>query len=609
MKIERGRPLAPICCCVLPCTVAASTDRGASRGCDLTAEEIGQDRPTGDDVPTWHRAIALLAVISILIGTRLIWTDSVALSPAITLVFMACYGGVLVLAILALVAATGRVMLGVDAAILVLAIVHVLAAYVVHPLPGDEGALTARAASSLLGGQHVYGVAYPEVFTQPGVGLTKTMDGGGDYTYAYPPLAAILTALTMKVVPVLGDYPNLAATAMTTGALIAGAVLLWLLLPRGWQSAATTVMLGYPLLPPYAALGYPAVVAMALLIPVVVAWPTTGAGGRIGRGGVVRAILLGTACAAHQLAWFLVPFLLVGVFAVRRAELPARRALLVVGAFAGLAAAAFLALNLYFIVRDREQWLVGILTPMIQHAVPHGQGLIDISYYLVQGSGALDFYSYATLLFAAALLVASVVFIRTLGPALTVLPWAVFYLSIRSQDGYYLLMTPLWLAAAVTVARGMFATAWQPRLPRLSTSRRRVAAGGLLFVPTVLCLAVAIGTPAPLRMQILSADAHAANNRGVWRLQVRVENQSRNGLVPNFAVSANQSMSGYWRKQDGPPVLAPNQTATYTLVAANPRGYNPGAYGFWKLRAVTDRPQTLSTVAIPTSPAARVASP
>jgi hypothetical protein len=362
------------------------------------------------------------------------------------------------------------------------------------------------------------------------------------------------------------------------------------------------VTLGYPLLPTYAWLGYPAVIAMALLIAVVVRWPATGEGGRLGRGGAVRAILLGAACAAHQLGWFIAPFLLVGMYAVRRGELPVRSALRVVATFAVIAGVTLLALNAPFVLRDGRAWLTGILTPMLQHAVPHGQGLIGISYYLTGGSGALDFYSYATVLFAVAALVASILFVRTLGPALTVIPWIAFYLSIRSQDGYYLLMTPLWLAAVATVSGTAFAAAWEPRLPALRGSARRLAIGGLLFAPALLCVGIAAATAAPFRMQIVSADAHGSGVRGLWRLQVVVENVSRDPLVPFFAVSTNQSMSAYWQRQSGPATLEPHQTATYTLVAANRKGYNPGTRDFFKLRAVTDHPQTLSSVTIPVPP-------
>ncbi|MFL5681230.1 MAG: hypothetical protein ACJ77B_11590 [Chloroflexota bacterium] len=573
--------------------------RGVAR---VTAEDIPVGTPAADTVPMWHRGMALLAVVSMLIGTRQVWTDAVTVSPVLTLVHSATYGAILVLAVLALVVPSLRAMVLVDAAILVLGVVHVIAGYAVHPLPGDEGALTAQAAKAILGGEHIYGVPWPEVFHQPGVGLTKTMDGGADLTYAYPPLAPVLTAAAMRVVPILHAYPNLAATAVTTGALIAGAIALWLLLPVGWRSAGTAITLGYPLLPTYAWLGYPAVITVALLIPVVVRWPATGAGGNLRRFGVARAILLGAACAAHQLGWFIAPFLLVGLFAVRRGELSARSALLVVARFAAIAALTFLALNAVFAVHDGTAWLGGIFTPMLQHAVPHGQGLIGISYYLTGASGALDFYSYATLLFALAALVASILFMRSLGPALTVIPWLTFYLSVRSQDGYYLLMTPLWLAAVATVPRTAFAEAWQPRPGVLQGQRTRLATGGLVFAPALLCLGIAVSTAAPFRMQIVSADAHGAGVRGLWRLTVVVENVSGRPLVPHFAVSTNQSMSAYWRQQAGPKTLAPQQRATYTLVAANPKGYNPGSRDFFKLRAVTDHPQTLSSVTIPVPP-------
>src|SRR4029078_10754500 len=106
-----------------------------------------------------------------------------------------------------------------------------------------------------------------------------------------------------------------------------------------------------------------------------------------------------------------------------------------------------------------------------QPAVPAGQGLIDISFYLTDGSAALDLYSDAALLLGAGLLVASALWMRRLGPPITVLPWFVFYLSVRSQDGYFLLMTPLWLAAAATVPPSAVAGAPHPPLallPQLS---------------------------------------------------------------------------------------------------------------------------------------------
>lgn len=179
----------------------------------------------------------------------------------------------------------------------------------------------------------------------------------------------------------------------------------------------------------------------------------------------MRAGLLGAACATHQLPWFLTPFLLIGVYAVRRGELPARAALGVVARFTAIAAVVALTANAYFIVQGPRAWLAYLALPFTQHGVPHGQGVMGLSYYFSEGSSRLDFYSYGSMLLAAALLALFTLFVRRLGPAAVVLPWCAFYLATRSQDGYYLMMTPLWVAAAATATSSSFASAWQPRLP------------------------------------------------------------------------------------------------------------------------------------------------
>ncbi len=223
--------------------------------------------------------------------------------------------------------------------------------------------------------------------------------------------------------------------------------------------------LGFGILPGYARSGYPAIVALALLIPVTVYWPTTGAGGRLGQSGVLRAVCLGAACAAQQLAWFFAPFLLIGLYAVRRGELGTRPAAAVLARFAGVAALAWATVNAYFAAQGFSDWLHGLLLPLTQKAILHGQGLMGISYYFTDGSSRLDYYSYASELLLIGLLAATLLFARRLGTALTVLPWLSFYLATRSQDGYFLMMTPLWLAAAATVPSSALAHAWQPGIP------------------------------------------------------------------------------------------------------------------------------------------------
>ena len=555
-----------------------------------------------------QRALALIATLTLFIGTRTAWTQALTASPMVMLALSGAYLAILTTAALALMVRTERALVVVEACILATACVMLVGAVAIHHKPSDEGTLVAQAARTLMGGGEIYGVAWPQLFADQAIPITKMMNGGADYTFGYPPLDVLLTAPALLVV----GFPA-AASYVTTLALLIGAIGLWLLLPLGWRSGATAVMLGFPFLPDYARLAYPAIIAMVLLIPVVVRWPSIAAGDRLSRSDILKGVCLGAACATQQLAWFVTPFLLVGLYALRRGDWPARRALRQVGSFAAIGAVTWLVIDLPFIIRDAPAWAEGLLLVLTQHAIPHGQGLIDVSFYVTDGSAALDFYSYAALLLGAGLLVATVLWVRRLGPALTVIPWLVFYLSVRSQDGYFLLMTPLWLAAAATAPPSAFANAWQPSLrrfvpPAVTGSRGgrwllgppgRVALAGVLLAPAVACATIAVTADEPLEMDIVATTAHGANDHGLWQMQVDVQNMASVPLTPHFTISTGQSITAFWHATGGPAVLAPHQRSTYELTAAVPAGYNPGVNGFFYLRALTDKPMTVSTTKIP----------
>ncbi len=289
--------------------------------------------------------------------------------------------------------------------------------------------------------------------------------------------------------------------------------------------------------------------------------------------------------------------------------------LITVGTFAGIAAAVWLAIDAPFIVRDAPAWAAGVMLVLTQHAIPHGQGLIGVSFYLTDGSGALDYYSYATLLLAIGLLALSAVWVRRLGPALTVIPWIVFFLSVRSQDGYFLMMTPLWLAAAATAPQSAFAMGWQPRFSSVVPFRgrrpsarwvrgapARIALAGAVLLPALVCATVAMASDEPLELTIVSTTSHAAYDQGLWRIDVQVHNTSRVALEPHFTISRGQGITPFWVATGGPAELAPGADATYTLTSPVADGYPPGANDYLVLRALTDRPMTVSTVSIPISP-------
>lgn len=551
--------------------------------------------------PQLHRGMTVLATVSLFIGTRSAWTAAMTSDPVVAGIISVCYAGILVCGVLALTARGRRALTRVDAGVLALAVVLVVCKYWLNHAGTDEGVLTAKAAAEILRGHPVYGQPWPWLFGTPKVGITKTMSGGADYTYGYPPLTALLAAPVHAVM-----QSTAAATLVTTGALLAGSVALWALLPAPWRPAVTALCLGFGLLPGYANAGYPAITALALLVPAVVRWPATGAGGRLGKEGALRAVCLGAACAAQQLAWFLLPFLLIGIYAVRRGELGPRPALAVLARYTGIAALTWAAINAYFAAQDFHDWLHGLLLPLTQKAILHGQGVMGISYYFTSGSSRLDYYSYGTALLLIGLLAATVLFVRRLGPALTVLPWLPFYLATRSQDGYFLMMTPLWLAAAATVPAAMVATAWQPHLPRLLNGRRgKAALAAGLMAPSLLCVAIAAASPPPLRMSVAPRFTHrphsgTAATRVITAATVTAVNTTDDRLALHFASRTGQGASNWWTVTSGPAALAPHASATYVVrpqggAHALPGGSSPHMY----LIAVTGTPMTITTARIP----------
>ncbi|WTB37726.1 hypothetical protein OG569_06875 [Streptomyces sp. NBC_00827] len=286
----------------------ADTRPSPTSGQDLTGA-------APDEAPAqWHRVLTLLADISLFIGTRAVWTQAASHHLVLAAVVSLCYASILTTGVLALVVRRRRTLARLDGCVLVTAMTLALCAYAMNHGGSDEAVLTTRAAHEFLAGHQVYGRPWPWLFGH-GVALTPTMTGGYDYTYGYPPLPLMLTAPLLWI-----GHGAAAATLVSTLALIVGAIVMWRLLPVPWRSAATLVCLGFGLLPVYGRLGYPAIVALALLVPVVVGWPRMGGGGR---GDWVRAACLGAACAAQQLPWFLAPFLLAGIYALLAAAVTA----------------------------------------------------------------------------------------------------------------------------------------------------------------------------------------------------------------------------------------------------------------------------------------------
>ncbi|MEZ0066534.1 hypothetical protein ABIA32_002546 [Streptacidiphilus sp. MAP12-20] len=564
-----------------------------------------------------NRMLTVLACASMLIGARDIWNRTIVNQQVHAFAVILYFGAILGIGVLALSVRTRRSMTLVDVSMLTVAALQCLNRFYVvtaakPPVPGvpsshvyygtDEGSLIHMAARTLLHGGHIYGTQWPQIFSLFHVGTTPLMDGGAATGLDYPPLGPVFTAVPMGLH--LSHPPaGLAATAM----LLAAAVVMFVLLPVAWRPVAVIVCFGFGWLPNYAQMGYPGCMELPFLLIAVAYWHRTGRGGRLGRVGVTQAVCLGIAACLHQLTWFLAPFLLIGLFMIRRGEMPARAAARLVLRYAAISTGVFLAINLPFILQGPRAWLEGVLTPLTQQAIPAGQGLVGISSFFTSGSGNLHLYSVAGQLLGVAMMVLLVLFPRRLGPAVTVMPWLVFYLSTRSQQDYFDLTVPLWVMAAATVSAADFDRAWHPRFGWLGSRAVRTAVVPLLLAPTAVAICAAVLTPPPLRMDVTAMSGTAGNGQLalvdlLQRVRVTVTNTSGEVVSPHFATSTGATISDYWKVLAGPATLAPHSSAVYLLKAPWGGVDTPGIKGRILLRAVTSEPMSLSSQLIGVGP-------
>jgi hypothetical protein len=594
-----------------------------------TARLLGSSPPAsardaaGRPPETWHRGLSLLAIAGLFLALGPLQASSAIAVPWRGALLTGVYGGLLALAAAVFAVRGRRALAVVDGLVLALGALRACCTFAAELGAGgrrygtDEGVLIHQAALLLAHGGDIYSPAahWPLLATAPGVGATPLMGGGYADSYGYPPLPAVLTAAAL---PFTHGLPTAAVVAF--GCQLLAAAAMFVLLPTGWRPSATLLVFGLDFLGGYARQGYAVVMALPLLVVAVASWTRTGAPseagarrGGLGRRGVLRAVCLGLAAATQQLAWFLVPFLVLGLWVLRRGDVlapgaaggagTARRPDRATGLtvrWAAVAGGTWLLVQLPFMLRDPGGWLGGILGPLTQDAVPKGIGLIDLAFYLRGESGALDWFGYAAALLLAALLAAVAVAPRRLGAAVVLLPWLPFYLATRSTDDYFTLLAPLWLVGMATAGPPAFARARGVRLrPRRSGGRSRrwgLAVPAALAAGAAGCAAVAVLSPAPLGLRVTGVDGPSGGPPS--ELLVHAVNRADRPVRPSFGVSRTAVLGSYWTVRSGPAVLPAGAEARYVLRRPASRAGLSGDGPLW-LRAVSAQPMTLSSVRVP----------
>ena len=488
--------------------------------------------------------------------------------------------------------------------VLVLAVVALVAWAITelyfYPAYGtDESAFVQYAANLQLHGHDPYGANLLPALTQFHVPIqyaTYQLNGSIASTLSYPALSFLLVIPGLWITG--GTQAIIAENALF---LIFELVLVFAFLPKPFRALGAVLVLGVPFLFDYTLGGDIITFSIPFMLLVAYRWSDIGRAGTLGSSGALRAVSLGLAASITQFPWFVVPFLLLGIWRLRSAEVGNRRAVSVTLRFAALAGGAFVVVNLPWIVLNTKTWLQGILTPITQHAIPFGQGLIDLTAFFRIGGGNLEGYTYASLFSFVALLVAYAVCFRRLARMLFVLPSVVFIFSTRSLSEYFIMAVALWLVSLASPGDSTRSVELVARPHPARHAKKPSGVGRSLRVAVVVAPVLATGgflvsalvTPAPISIRIESVQTNG-QFRAIWQIKAAVTNSSDNTITPHFATDASGYMTTFWNLVSGPRTLAPRSHGVYTLVAPNV-GSMPGVTQPFVLQAVTSSPPTMSS--------------
>jgi hypothetical protein len=454
----------------------------------------------------------------------------------------------------------------------------------------DEVAFDQYAATLALHGQDPYTHSMEPSFALYRVspnGFTFHLDGTPVTSLSYPALSfeLYLPFLALGWSSQLGIGINVLAWAVVL-------LLLFGLLPRHNRASALvigslTIYVGY------AVGGVTDALYVPLLVGAAFAWErATHDRPRLLW---LSAGLFGLAMAVKQTPWLVLPFVLLAIAAEGRRR-NGRWALRPAAIYFAIAAGTFLVPNLPYVIESPHAWWSGILTPLISHTVPAGQGLIGVSLFLHVGGGSLAAYSLATvivLVVLGAIYLASYPLLRS---ATFVLPSLALFFSARSFGSYLIMLAPIALLAAATRSApledpGVSAPALGDPATPLFARWRLVAFGGV--VGTGAACAFALLSSAPLTVVV--TQVHTTGQLAtVERITVRVTNKTGGRVKPAFSVENGGVVSAFWPVLGSERTLAPHQTLTYTILSPN-FGAQPPISGGFAVAAFTSSPSSVST--------------
>jgi hypothetical protein len=437
-------------------------------------------------------------------------------------------------------------------------------------------------------------------------GATYTLTGQAVTQFSYPSLAFLVYVpfLLLGWSHELGVGINLIAWVFSV------ALMFWML-PRNMRAAALVIGLVDAYIS-NAVGGVTDVLYMPLLIIAAYRWDRFDAADRRS---YVAPVMVGLAMSIKQTPWPLLVFVLAALACDEYARGGIGSALRRAGRYLAIAAATFFAVNLPFILMSPSGWVSGTLTPLFKDMVPSGQGTVALSLFLHLGGGSLFAFTVATAFMAILTLVAYVGTYPLMRPATFILPALIYFFAARSQTNYLIALIPVAVIGAVTAGpavqappsseldgalleAGLTGRGWRAWLAwivgptgpvRSLRWAQAIAVSALLFA---LATFYSVTAPSPLTLTITGVKVNGILGV-VQEATVRVTNTSYSRVTPSFTAQDGHGFTTFWQVATGPRVLAPGQSAKYSLFAPN-SGAEPSLGGGFTLVAFNKSPGSVS---------------
>lgn len=560
---------------------------------DVSKSESKNGFPNEQHMPiSFRRALSVLPSISLLGVAFNMWGAAVPF-PIVGLLAVILFISVLLSLIVVLKSSSTKQLELLDKMVLVLSVAALAgwatATLYSHPGYGtDEIAYQQYAAQMLMHGLNPYTHNLIRALTRYRVPVqyaTYTLSGGISSHWAYPDLAILIT------IPfILLTHGIQAGIIANVTFLTISMILAFTFLPKHFRPLASLLTIGLPILFGYAISGTNDIIMMPFLIIAIRSWNEYGIDGRHRWINIAQAVSLGLAISVQQLAWFIAPFLAVGIFSLRTEETGWRYGLTTSIKYTLTVIGTFLCVNGPFIVWNFGSWIHGILTPVLQHAIPYGQGIIDLPLFWGFGGGNLKLYTYAALVLYVGLLWIFYRNARALATVASLLPIIPFFLPTRSLAEYYMTPITLWIVGAITVrpSSANNAIGSSEHLNALSVKKRDL----LAILPSIGLLLFALTSASPIKIHVTRVATDGQLER-VWQVHITAQNTSRKTLKPSFEMNYIGQASPFWHIVKGPSRLKPGVIANYTLVAPD-TGSMPGITTPFLVQAVTNSPETVS---------------